>query len=70
MCLRRLLCACATPAYATPCWNLKKITCIRVLLLNKEVYYLQVYIDKYYVQKRASEPRFLYGGKLSGKPDL
>jgi hypothetical protein len=27
----------------------KKITCIRVLLMNKEAYYLQVYIDKYHM---------------------
>jgi hypothetical protein len=48
----------------------KKITCIRVLLMNEGAYYLQVYIDKYHIKKRASEPRFLYGGKLGGKPDL
>jgi hypothetical protein len=28
---------------------LKKITCIRVLLMNKGAYYLQVYIDKYHM---------------------
>jgi hypothetical protein len=27
----------------------KKITCIRVLLMNKGAYYLQVYIDKYHM---------------------
>jgi hypothetical protein len=29
----------------------KKITCIRVLLMNEEAYYLQVYIDKYHIKK-------------------
>jgi hypothetical protein len=29
----------------------KKITCIRVLLMNKGAYYLQVYIDKYHMKK-------------------
>jgi hypothetical protein len=29
----------------------KKITCIRVLLMNKGAYYLQVYIDKYHIKK-------------------
>jgi uncharacterized protein YaaW (UPF0174 family) len=29
----------------------KKITCIRVLLMNKGAYYLQVYIDKYQMRK-------------------
>jgi hypothetical protein len=29
----------------------KRITCIRVLLLNKGAYYLQVYIDKYHMEK-------------------
>jgi hypothetical protein len=40
-----------------------------VLLINKEAYYLQVYKQISHV-KRASEPRFLYSGKLGGKPDL
>jgi hypothetical protein len=29
----------------------KKITCIRVLLMNEGAYYLQVYIDKYHMKK-------------------
>jgi hypothetical protein len=28
----------------------KKITCIRVLLMNEGAYYLQVYIDKYHMK--------------------
>jgi hypothetical protein len=30
---------------------LKKITCIRLLLMNEGAYYLQVYIDKYHMKK-------------------
>jgi hypothetical protein len=44
LCFKRL---CCKKEFMLESEVLKKITCIRVLLMNKGAYYLQVYIDKY-----------------------